>query len=428
MEDVLYGSGSIYYVSENGNDNNSGLKNEPIKTVSRLNRLELKSGDRVLFERGSVFRTAEPVNAVSGVSYGAYGNAANPKPVISGSLINYASSSLWNRSDTENVWQLSLSGESAAGVMTFNGGESCGSRCYSMDELRKIGDYYHDISGSVLYLYFNSYNPGEYFADIEIGTTEILFEGLVGGKSVKDCKLRNIGFEYATRLGADFQYTSGITVSGCVFSWIGGANWNVSTRLGNAVQFWAAAKNCSVEYCAFNQIYDAAVTFQGKTGSDQTFDNISFNNNLIEYCSFNFEFWGSDESGSTARTTVSNIGFTDNIVRFCGYGWGGRQRSGKYGAMLLGQNFEYTDNVSEFKITGNIFDCASKSANCNFIYAKDSILKLIELSGNSYFCRSEDSGMIFSHYNSGSQVTDKAAFEAIIKKYDKNPAAIGWIE
>ena len=36
--------------------------------------------------------------------------------------------------------------------------------------------------------------------------------------------------------------------------------------------------------------------------------------------------------------------------------------------------------------------------------------------------------MIFSHYNSGSQVTDKAAFEAIIKKYDKNPAAIGWIE
>lgn len=47
----------IYYVSsENGNDKNDGTKEKPFATLFAVNRLRLKPGERVLLERGSVFR------------------------------------------------------------------------------------------------------------------------------------------------------------------------------------------------------------------------------------------------------------------------------------------------------------------------------------------------------------------------------------
>ena len=49
--------GTIYYISTDGDDRNDGLSPESsIKSLERLNSLELKAGDCVLFRRGDVWR------------------------------------------------------------------------------------------------------------------------------------------------------------------------------------------------------------------------------------------------------------------------------------------------------------------------------------------------------------------------------------
>lgn len=86
---VGVGHASTYFVSSlDGNDANSGRSpTQAWKTISRVNRARLVPGDKVLFERGDLWReTLQPFfSGASGspITYGAYGSG--PKPVISGS-------------------------------------------------------------------------------------------------------------------------------------------------------------------------------------------------------------------------------------------------------------------------------------------------------------------------------------------------------
>ena len=49
--------GTIYYVSADGDDNNDGLSPKtPIRTLDRMNSLELQPTDGVMFRRGDVWR------------------------------------------------------------------------------------------------------------------------------------------------------------------------------------------------------------------------------------------------------------------------------------------------------------------------------------------------------------------------------------
>lgn len=80
----------IYYLSESGNDSNSGLSSRLAwKTIAKLNTMMEKflPGDEILFERGSYF-TGQIKITVSGdnnaLKFGAYGDGRNP--VISGSV------------------------------------------------------------------------------------------------------------------------------------------------------------------------------------------------------------------------------------------------------------------------------------------------------------------------------------------------------
>lgn len=80
-----------YYLSQSGNDNNSGLSSDLAwKTIDKLNSMMKKflPGDEILFERGSYF-TGQIKITVSGdnenaLRFGAYGDGKNP--VISGSV------------------------------------------------------------------------------------------------------------------------------------------------------------------------------------------------------------------------------------------------------------------------------------------------------------------------------------------------------
>jgi len=94
---------TIYYISPNGNDANSGLTEGLAKqTISAVNGLVLSAGDQVLFERNGSWYGALTVNysGTSGnpITFGAYGTGTNP--IISG----FSSITAWTNLGS-NIWE-----------------------------------------------------------------------------------------------------------------------------------------------------------------------------------------------------------------------------------------------------------------------------------------------------------------------------------
>lgn len=420
--DTTSSSGKTYYVSSSGNDNRTGLfENYPIKTISKVNQLDLKSGDRVLFKRGDTFRTGEQLNLVSGVSYGAYGTGDKPK--IYGSLKDYASADLW-QSDNNALWKTSLSANEA-GNMVFNGGKAVGVLKNTLAQVKSNGDYYFDKASSTLYLYLRENNPGQYFSSIEISSTENL---LYAGNKTENVTVENLTLKYAAEFGISmFIVKGGFNITGCEIGWIGGGYTNneteTETRYGNAIEFWCHAENCNVTDNYIYQVYDAAITFQGS--ADNTYKNLNISNNLIEYCSMNFEFWAKEpvKNGVIDRAEIADIHFTNNILRFSGYGFGGKQRPNRSGqAFVLAWNYEYNDGqISNFNITENIFDCA----NSYFFYGKN-VFDNINLTANTYY--QLPGSEYFVIRNKYSKAENQEELERAISSVDNSATSIKFIK
>jgi hypothetical protein len=47
--------GNTYYLNTNGNDSNQGTRDNPWKTIEKLNSIELGAGDTASFQGGQVF-------------------------------------------------------------------------------------------------------------------------------------------------------------------------------------------------------------------------------------------------------------------------------------------------------------------------------------------------------------------------------------
>lgn len=409
----------IYYISENGNDDNDGLSAEKPLTFERLCTLHLRSGDAVLFKRGSVFCVSDALYLSGGVHYGAYGTGN--KPQIIGSLRNYADSRLWEKSSAyEDIWTLTLATH-IAGVVTFENDRYIGVRKYKITELCSNGDYFHDTVSGVFYLYTTLGNPGECFSDIEIGTAD----DLIFAQNVNDIRIENITLKYASVFGINLGNNRGVEICGCELSYIGGHTFKKEIRYGNGIQFWLRCENISVTDCFFLQIYDAALTFQGSGKEEAYFENILFCRNLIEYCSMNFEYWAGNGSGTDCR--IQNILFSENILRCGGYGWGGIQRpdSGNQ-ALLLGWNRHY-ENFKNFVISNNIFDCADG----NLIFAESpSQQHGLAVFGNSYYQRKPTGKNPFTEIirKSGIAADGQKELEQAIRLFDSAPKMISWVE
>ncbi len=319
-------TGQRWYVSEkNGDDANDGKT--PQTAVKTLSGLAAKlrfpqKGTSVLFERGGVYRGQ--TNVTPGMIYGSYGEGE--KPILTGSLKNYADPSLWVETDVKNVYKLNEA-ITNVGIITFDHGlYDYGNydalygknRIYGKD----ISDYsaLHEdlefyLSPRVLYLRSDHGNPGERFSSIEIGNTVRVFDGAVRGAVFDNLSLRNTGTH---AIGLRDSYD--ITVTNCIFSWLGGSllgkHGETTTQYGNAIEIYG---NCDGYYVKNNwmyQIYDTAVTHQG---GDCAMENIEYSGNLMEYCHWGIECWQTKEIGSP---TQKNYASRYNVLRNGGYGWG----------------------------------------------------------------------------------------------------------
>lgn len=421
IKDSLFVKGTVFYISMHGDDNNTGISSdEPIKTISRLLELELAEGDAILFERDGVYRTKDTLQIRSGISYGAYG--IGEKPIICGSACNYAKDVTWSQTD-EKIWKTTVFGE--GGVMTFDEDSMVGARKYSLEELHEIGEYYHDLSKHELYLYSDG-NPADVYKQIEIGTTKDLFVGF----HANNVTFQNLSLKYTSNHAISLGDNKHVVISGCEIGWIGGRTFNekARVRLGNGIQIWNECQDVIVDHCYLYQIYDAAFTFQGRYPEGNSYKDIQFTNSLVEYCSMNFEFWGSDKEPGNRNSgdlvEIRNILCKNNILRFAGYGWGGIQRPSKGDqAYLLGWNYTYQlGKVSDFMICENVFDCA----DCYFVWSE----LIFELRDNTYYQKAMTGNNICNEVRRGSNIvaTDQESFEKGILSFDKRSKKIKWLQ
>lgn len=287
---------AIYYIDNlNGSLSSDGKSPENARKSEQ--GIDVKPGDKVLFKRGSFIRGAiETVNGTDDapVTYGAYGEGR--KPIICGS-VDLGSPDFWTQ-EKPNLWKCTKEVPTEAGNFIFNNGKECGTLRWSVEELVGQGDFFdsrfgitHPSAGDGyctfkdldeeqnLYLYSEK-NPGEYYSEIECA--------IFGKGCLAKCE-RNIIFENLSfqNCGVHGICGSGInvTIRNCDFTFIGGAVIirEDKIRFGNGVEFWNICENCSVENCYFYNIYDSAITHQGKVGCRPAV-NSNFDNNFIAYC------------------------------------------------------------------------------------------------------------------------------------------------
>ena len=431
--DRLKISGTIYYISQKGDDSADGKS--PQKAWKTLEKLEkcrelLQFGDGVLFERGSVFRQANTVHdelyknnavlAVPGVFYGAYGRG--PKPAFYGSSFNYAERD-WEEV-LPNIWKTALPLQDA-GIAVLDG-DKIGIKKGKLSELNLDREFYHDVDNGVFYFCSEQGNPSAVFHDIEIGCDRpvFLFCGEVGNVTIDNLDIRYVGAHAIS----GYEYNHHITITNCELAWIGGS-WQTRdvVRYGNAVQFWDSCSEITVENCWVHQVYDAGLTFQGPKGA--IYKNISFKNNLIQYCNYGIEFFiqGTQSEEGKYKTTgvLESIDFSDNILQFAGYGLC-EQRPDKYDSSnICGWATDVGEGVKNFRITGNTLDLSS----CQFIYWIWDENEGTTISDNSFYMKKGYLDVAVKYGVAGEvSACNQQELEAAIKKIDSFPRCVRWID
>ena len=404
-------TGTVYYVSENGNDENNGLTPASAwKTLRKVNAANLQSGDAVLFERGGVYRapentTGEALRCVSGVTYGCFG--VGNKPIITGSRYNYAG--LWKRVEgEENIWILDFEGPiENPGIIVFgahlyevadNYDEITGTRTfdyktmsseqdnenvphgdtvaqgmsiYGYELLDKNFEYYYGEVGMTaeefdfsydyysLYVYYDGDLNAD-FDDIEIGEDFGLFNaGETTGVTIDGLCFKHTG-AHCVRGGKPQSYD--LTVKNCVFQWSGGSLLSdKKLRYGNAIEVYGGCSGFTATNNWIFEMFDTGITMQYSGESikkDLYWENVTIEGNIIEKCYWGMEYWAHPQGDH--KLYASNILIKNNVITQTANTWGIWQHTAKLqgSAMYLGSigGNGAVNNGQVITIQGNYLD------------------------------------------------------------------------
>jgi len=401
-------SGTIYYVSTDGRDENDGLSPDtPWRTLEKVSQTALHPGDGVKFRRGDLFRGM--ILAQPGVTYAAYG--AGEKPRLYGWDRNLADPAIWKLHDAKHhIWKLTEK-ILDPGTLVFNEGEShcrklipsylngqfvCReeeSRAFEMTrEMTKDLDLFWHFDAILtrtpsrgqdfpiplmgpdslgeLYLRCDGGNPGEIFRSIEALTRRPMFQvGTCDHVAIDNLCLKYIGL-HAIAAGG---HVVGLHVSNCEIGWIGGTiqhyfgtdpNYpqggrGTVTRFGNGIEIYGGCEDYRVENCWIYQAYDAGITHQICTdGQEYTMTGIRYIGNLVENCVYAIEYF-LDMPQRDTKSYMRDVVMQDNLLRLSGYGWGQQRHNTDTPALIKG--WSYVNAASDYHIIGNIFDrCACR--------------------------------------------------------------------
>ncbi len=319
-----------YYVSNSGNDRNSGTSpSRPWKTVSKVNKSWFSPGSIIHFKCGDVWREqliAASGNAGGYVTYTSYGSG--PKPLFLGS-VNLTGSFNWTPVG-KNLWTISNPRQKFykdVGNIIFNNGDAFGIKVFSKSELNTQNKFYYDKANYTIVL-FSAQNPGSIYSSIECAITQNIIE-----KSLKAyVKFDGLALKYGSAHGVGGYDNHHMIVQNCDFSFIGGGelyNDGTPVRYGGGIEFYNNAHDCYVTGCNFYEIYDTAITAQGAGDKIQQY-NLFFRNNYIEKVEWSYEGWVTSDDGF-----IRDIYFENNICKGAGLSWGHAQRPNLSGIHIL---------------------------------------------------------------------------------------------
>ena len=192
-------------------------------------------------------------------------------------------------------------------------------------------------------------NPGGEFSSIELAFTKHVVNE--GGRH--DVVFDGLWVRYGAAHGFGGGSTRNITIRNCDISWIGGGLqfWRKDpktgkimfpVRFGNGIEFWGDAANNLVERNRLWEIYDAALTNQGRNDTET---DIVWRDNVIWNSEYSFEYWN-------AKLTA-NVTFEHNTCVDAGGGWAHSQRPDPNGAHLM--YYHNRAATTNFVVRNNIF-------------------------------------------------------------------------
>ncbi len=365
-------TGTAYYVSNNGDDNNDGLSEAtPIKTINRLKWIELHEGDAVFFERGSVWDECEYLifDDVERLTFSAYGEG--PKPVISGALGNASGADKWTLyyegKDGRKIWKY-YEKSPEVGVIVFNEGESYAKRDapywdgkkyidiknYRLGEDYDVKKHLENmcffpaleykpepfdptnmfLEGIIdktctevfvtgeLYLRCDEGNPGELFNDIRRSTPYSFMRGMY---DYGTCD--NLCFAYSIQTiagGATPERGAGthLLFQNCEAKWIGGGVYHYGEDFPD-VALMGGGFNCAGGFeqiinCYTHHCYQEGPTCESFEYQDGMLEDIRYEGNLTEYCVMGNMFTNWDQTWKDTHL-FKNVTYKDNIVLFSGF-------------------------------------------------------------------------------------------------------------
>ena len=393
-------SGVIYYFSADGDDANDGLSPQtPLRSIAKLNTLELNPSDGVMFRRGDVWRGK--ITTRKGVTYSAYGKG--DKPRIYGSPCDAAVEGEWIATATPNVYMYSLELSDDVGTLVFNGGESNAIKIlkvYHADgtttnvytgepfaggcDLKRDLDFFHDYRDEKrLYLCSTEGNPSERFESIELLTRGNIIN------ATDNVHIDNLCIMYGGSHGIGSGTTKSLRVTNCEIGWIGGSmllpappEGGRDARYGNGIEIYGGCDEFVVDNCYIYQCYDAGITNQNQddvSDSSRSMRNVSFTNNLVELCEMSIEYYLGAQMKPT-ESIIENFLIEGNILRLAGYGWGDQHPEPAWAAHIKSW-WMHQNEAYNFTIRRNIFD--RSDANVINVVAADA-KRLPQMEQNTY--------------------------------------------
>lgn len=220
-----------------------------------------------------------------------------------------------------------------------------GFKRWSVKELKEQADYYYDPETSLVY-FRSDINPAEKYQMAEAALKCHIFSSnahiVIDGFTMINGAAHGVG-------GGGIK-ANDIVIRNCDISWIGGGHLYTRngqcTRYGNGIEFYGGGRNCLVENNTFSEVYDVAMTIQGR--GEVVNENIIWRNNVVHHCEQAYEIWFSEKN-----SVIRNVIFENNTCVDAGICWGHRQRPDKRGTHLLGYGLK--TNKIDHIIRNNVF-------------------------------------------------------------------------
>lgn len=352
-------AGTVYYVSNSGNDDADGRSPETAwATLNAINGNyhNFQPGDTILFERGGIWRGH--VACADGVTVSAYGEGEKPR--IYGSLDNGADPGkweLWYEQEDVKIWKYyRLTND--CGNIVLNDGEACAYRVYSywtgekavvcsnlnrefdmvealQYDLQFYNDYPLDIAykslpfysvdedmSGMLYLRCDEGNPGEVFDSIEFQEMdEVRGYGAIVQAGEGNVVVDNLCIMYSNTMGISGLNENSI-VQNCEIAYVGGTSLIIGIDAedpvpvaGEGIRLEGNHNQAVNNYV--HDCFDGGITVE--TSGQETFGDILISGNVVERCMTGILVGVHTEDVNTFM--LGDMEISDNDILYSGYGW-----------------------------------------------------------------------------------------------------------